>query len=172
MPQAAPPSSLSLRRRVLLGAVLLCLVGGHFYCLLTGVRDRWPFSRYAMYTKSRDSEQAQQYVLVGVTADSGREVAIYLEWDYLRPLYRSNLHGTFNRMTRQPDSQPLLMRAAQDCLWRYERRREAGLHSGPPLGAMRIYHYTWRYAQADPITRAPTSRRLVAEAGPEKEEPK
>jgi hypothetical protein len=47
---------------------------------------------------------------------------------------------------------------------RYEQRRIDGLHDGPALAATRVYLYTWRYAQVDPLSREPTERKLLAEA--------
>lgn len=158
------PASLSATRRRFLLAVLAVIVGGHLYCLISGDRDRWPFSRYAMYSSPRSPVEASLYVLVGVEAADVREVELSETWEYLRPLYRGNLHGTFRRLAREPEAKPQLQAAALDCLLRYERYRVEGRHAGPPLAAMRVYQYRWRYADVDRVMRRPTTRELLAEA--------
>lgn len=157
-------SDVSVRRRAFLAVVLAGIVGGHLVCLLSPKEELWPFSRYAMYSQARDSRQAEQYVLVGVEAeDPSREIDLFLNWDYLRPHYRGTLHRSFGRLAAEPDRGPLVI-AAADCLRRYEQRRLDGHHSGPALSATRVYLYTWRYADVDPISRRPTDRQLLAEA--------
>lgn len=158
------PSDLSVRRRAVLWLVLTLIVGGHLFCLLSNREELWPFSRYAMYSQPRDPVKAEQYVLVGIERDDpSREIELFKNWEYLRPHYRGTLHGTFQRLARANDFD-LLKTAAADCLRRYEQRREERLHDGPALAGIRVYLYTWRYANVDPTTRQPTDRQLVAEA--------
>jgi hypothetical protein len=156
--------TLSLSRRVFLGVVLAGIVCGHLYCLLSNAEERWPFSRYAMYSQVRDPVQAAHYVLVGVRADdSSGEVEVFRNWEYMRPLYRGSVHWTVQQLLKVPESGSLLEAVAVDCLRRYEDRRRKGLHDGPELAAMRIYHYRWRYAELDLGDRRPTARELLAE---------
>jgi hypothetical protein len=149
------------RRRLLL-ILLAFLIVGHLCTLAIDEVELWPFSNYSLYTESRNPDQAEQYVLVGVVAGAAPiELVLFERSEYIRPHYRATHHGTFGRYANAP---ALLERAAADCLRLYEARRLRGLHTGPPLAAARVYLYTWRYAVVDPITRAPTERRLLAEA--------
>jgi hypothetical protein len=162
--QSALNSDLPAGRRAFLGAVLAAVVGGHLWCLLSSTEERWPFSRYAMYSEARDPVQAELYVLVGVdAADPSLEIELSENWQYLRPHYRGTLHRTFKTLALGSDRERLEA-AAGDCLRRYELRRTDGLHDGPALRAARVYRYTWRYADVDPATRRPTHRELLVEA--------
>jgi hypothetical protein len=144
--------------------VLVGIVGGHLICLVSDPEERWPFSRYAMYSEARHPDQAELYVLVGVdAADPSREIDLCNAWQYIRPHYRGTLHRSFKTFARDPDSARLVA-AAADCMRRYEQRRVDGLHDGPALSAARVYLYTWRYASVDPISRQPTDRKFLAEA--------
>jgi len=126
-------------------------------------KDIWPFSTYAMYTRLRAPDHAQQHVLVGLTTDQpAREIEIFLEWEYLRPLYRGSLKNSLRRFSASPDPDQLKA-AAIDCLRRYEERRTTGLHDGPPLSAIRVYRYVWHYDRVDPILRRATERILLGE---------
>ena len=155
---------MSVPRRACLWTMLAVIVLGHLYCLTVGPTDLWPFSRYAMYSKRRVGDHAEQYVIVGVTAERPpREVEMFLEWEYIRPLYRGSLHRSLARFARSAHDQRLIA-AAEDCLRRYEARRKAGKHSGPALAAIRVYRYLWQYDQVDPHDRRPTDRELLAES--------
>jgi hypothetical protein len=154
-------------RRGFLGLILASIVAAHAYCLVLHIEDDlWPFSDYALYENRRDPLRTDQYVLIGVEAgDAAREVDVYLEWQYLRPLYRGVLNDAFEEFVEdQARASTLLRSAAEDSLRRYEDRRRRGLHDGPPLAAMRVYHVVWQFEEADPVTRQPTSRTLLAEA--------
>jgi hypothetical protein len=158
-------SDLSVLRRAFLATVLAAIVLGHAYCLLSRTQERWPFSRYAMYSAEFDPRQAKQYVLVGVEAsDPSREIELFRDWEYLRPHYRGSLHWSFKRLAKEREPRPQLTAAAAGCLLLYEQRRVQRLHGGPALAATRVYLYRWRYADADPGDRRPTDRQLLAEA--------
>lgn len=149
-------------RRSFLLAALVGLVGGHAATFVVSGEKLWPFSDYSLYTEARDAAVAEQFLLVGVTAGPDSiELDLFRHPDLILPHYRATHHGTFRRLAGAPDS---LVLAAEDCLRLYEARRVAHRHNGPPLIAVRVYRYEWRYVDVDATTRAPTSRTLLAQA--------
>jgi hypothetical protein len=104
--------------------------------------EHWPFSPYGMYSEIPRATRLTGRRLFGVTADAAaREVP--LDGEYIRPFDRSRLWFSWNRFDQNPDRARLLTESMGDCLRRYEARRAAGRHSGPPLSAVRLYQLTW-----------------------------
>ncbi len=148
-------------RRALVYALLAVIVGGHVYDIVSG-EEHWPFSPNPMYAHARGDFALDAGWLVGVRADTLDEIPL---WDerYLAPFDRARLDEAVRAIAAEPGGDARVVTALADCLVRYERRRRAGAHDGPPLAGLRLYAGHW---QLDPAARnaaAPDTRRPVAE---------
>ena len=148
-------------RRAAVHALLAVIVGGHVYDVVAG-GEHWPFSANPMYAHAQRAFVLDAAWLVGVRADTREEFPL---WDRrsLAPFDRARLDDAWRAIVAEPDGRARVATALADCLRRYERRRRAGPHDGPPLLGLRLYEGHW---QLDPAARnvaAPDSRRLVAE---------
>lgn len=151
------------RTRLLFAHVLILgLIGGSFYDILTR-QEHWPFSNYPMFSTVHQQHVLRWPRLFGVTAD-GREIAL-VRHDYLAPLDQSRLPLGLRRIEQMDDSDGRLRQALADILRRYEIRREAGEHEGPPLRGLRLYTVTWDLEPYAANLDHPRSRELVAEVG-------
>lgn len=164
------PPRFPFHRRLVAYAAIVAVVGGHLYDLAMDW-EHWPFSPYPMYSH-RMGNELTVYRLMGVVAGgSGGGAAGEAEAEiplitrrYLWPLDSMSTAGALRRMHREPDREALLGEAMGDCLARYEARRAAGKHDGPPLSAIRLYRMTW---EMDPWARnrdRPDRRELIYEA--------
>jgi hypothetical protein len=141
------------RRRLLANGILLAILLGQAVAIVAD-RELWPFSPYPMFSTVLGPTVAR-FWLSGVRAD-GTEIALRARSAF-HPFRLAQLEGALERM-----DPPELAAATRDLLARYEARREAGRHDGPPLAALRIYRVVWQTdaaAGADPI-----ARELLSEA--------
>lgn len=149
-------------RRVLVGLGLLGLVGLHLYELARD-SEHWPFCSYPMYSRLEEEPTVESQRLVGLHAETGAEIWLHGR-KYTDPFDQSRLAEAFGLIGSAGDSRERWDRALGDLLQRYEQRRLAGLHDGPKLRGMRVYH-TRHALHPQAKNRAhPEFRQLRAEA--------
>ena len=160
VPQNTPSVvSFGPRRKLVAYLAIGVVVGGQVYDLVFD-REHWPFSPYPMYSYVM-GERVSVYRLMGVEDDGG-EFPL-LNSRYLRPLNWLGMAGALSRLDRKPDRERLLGEALGDCLARYERRRVAGEHDGPPLRAIRLYRLSWTMNPSASNRDRPDRRELLFE---------
>jgi hypothetical protein len=149
--------------RLILAHVLMAgVIGGSLYDIATR-QEHWPFSNYPMFSTIHREAVLTWPRLFGVTAD-GREIAL-LAYEYLKPLDQSRLPLGLRRLSQLPGADARLRAALADVLSRYEQRREAHAHEGPPLKAIRFYSVDWPLEPFAANLATPSSRTLIAEVG-------
>ncbi len=147
------------QRRWLVHGLMAIVVGGHLYDIATG-REHWPFSPYPMYSHVPGWTTENGRVM-GIAAPDGTELVLR-DPRLLDPFDQSRLLQGLDTLLRAGERERVGA-ALRDCLARYERRRRAGEHDGPPLRALRYYRTRW---QIDPEARnvdRPDGRDLVVE---------
>ena len=146
------------------------VVGGGIYAIAIDApyaQEPWPFSAYPMYSELRRGRSLERHRLFGVTRDEPPREIPLVDPSYLYPLEHSRFYFTLGRLERRRDGGRALETAMSDTLDRYEARRRAGLHDGPPLRGVRLYALRW---VLDPFARnrdAPELRRLLVEVAPQ-----
>jgi hypothetical protein len=133
---------------------------GSLYDIATQ-QEHWPFSDYPMFSNVHRESVLEWPRLYGVRTD-GSELAL-LDHQYLAPLDQSRLPLGLRRIYREEGSGPRLQDAIADCLRRYERRRVAGKHDGPPLRALRLYLVSWNLEPYAANLDRPNSRQLIGQ---------
>jgi hypothetical protein len=150
------------RKRHMFAHVLIAgVILGSAYDIATR-QEHWPFSDYAMFSAIHRATVLEWPRLFGVTAD-GSEFAL-VSHEYLWPLDQSRLPIGLRHLYATERNPQRVHAALEDCLERYERRRIAGEHDGPPLRHIRLYVVAW---DIEPYARnldRPKSRRLIGEA--------
>lgn len=160
------------RPRLLLVYLLLAATAGGQLWDLLAFTEHWPFSRYAMFSRAEigGGRSRTRLVVYGVRADGGELPLVAPA--YLAPfdahrldLTLANLSGVQPEGKRDilPARPERLRPALADLLRRYEARRQAGRHGGPPLVGLRLY------AVSEPRSAAgggpAVERRRLAEVG-------
>jgi hypothetical protein len=149
------------RRLRVVELALAVLIGGSLVDIVVDVDvEHWPFSPYPMYATVARPGPLTVTRLMGVVEGTGREIPLTSDAD-IRPFDRSRLAAALRRLAVRGDS-ARLNRALLDCLTRYERRRGAGDHHGPPLAAVRLYELTWTLDPRAANVDTPTGKRLIA----------
>lgn len=139
--------------------IIAIVLLGSFAAIGFGI-ELWPFSHYPMFAGVQ-TERETRFRLYGVTDErQPREVPLLNE--YLYPFAEVTLVFSFNRFSRT-GNEASMQRAARDCLRRYERRRLAGLHDGPPLKSVRLYEAIWRFEKWTGDRDTPLEKRLILE---------
>jgi hypothetical protein len=149
-------------RRRLVGWMLTVVVGVSFAHAVAG-QEHWPFCAYKMFAGVRTDRDVATQRLFGVVEGDGREVPL-LDNRWIAPFDQSRLERGIWRVG-QKESPERTRGALANVLARYEARRAAGLHDGPPLTGIRLYKLRW---PLDPEARnvdAPATRELLAEVG-------
>lgn len=143
-------------------ALLAVTVVGHLYDIATH-QEHWPFSAYPMYDHAQLSWTLVTPQIVGVRSDvSDGEWPLRRSAD-LAPFDQSRLIQALQTLQQAPDGRARLTTALVDCLARYERRRVAGKHDGPPLRALRYYQTTWELEHEPRDVDRPERRDLLLE---------
>lgn len=139
------PGGLRGPRLWLVHVLIGVLAGGSLGAIVVDT-ECWPFSPYAMYSDLRRERSLTWLRLFGVLeGGEAREIPL-LASAYLLPFDKARLPMALARMHPHPNN-PAVRAAVRDCLLRYEARRRAGHHQGPPLRGVRLYRLTW---QLDP----------------------
>lgn len=123
--------------------LIAALVGGHLFDILSG-REHWPFSNYPMYSNARRSHSLSALLPYGVTEEEPPREIAFLVPEYIDPFGRGRLRAALGRLHSSADREYRLSKALDDLLGRYDARRLAGLHDGPPLRGIRLYRAVWR----------------------------
>jgi len=147
-------------RLVFAHLLIVGVIGGSLHDIATR-EEHWPFSNYPMFSTVHREAVLAWPRLFGVTPD-GQEIAL-LQYEYLRPLDQSRLPLGLRRLYQSPDNESRVRAALADVLCRYEQRREAGAHEGPPLRAIRLYSVEWPLEPFAANIDTPSSRTLIAE---------
>lgn len=130
-------------RLLVIHAVLAVIVVGHLYDIARQ-QEHWPFSNYPMWARLSKDWHVKAVVPVGLTDDSPpREVRLMKDEAYFAPMPLQYQRLTFQGVARSPKRAGARDKVLGDYLGHYERRREAGLHGGPPLAGLRLYEHTW-----------------------------
>jgi hypothetical protein len=127
-------------------------------------REDWPFSNYPMYSDSAVDLHFATELVYGVV-DDGSDTEIPLLGDaYLAPFDNSRLIMAFKIMATERRERSIPVRALADVLRRYESRRRAHLHDGPPLKTVRLYRVEWELDPWKETSDVPDRRTLILES--------
>jgi len=152
---------MTFRRQVLVHLVILGIVGGSLYDIVTS-QEHWPFSDYPMFASIHQKHALDNwYRVFGVTPE-GREVPIR-RYDELWPLDQSRLPLGIRRIAQTPGSEARVKSALEDILRRYEARRAARQHEGPEIHGIRLYSLSWDLEPYAANIDRPRARTLIAE---------
>lgn len=148
---------MSRRRRWLVHALVMVVLGGNLVSLATNIQV-WPYSPYPMFADARfeDLRTFRSLVLVGESTD-GREFWFENE-GYLGPLSPQIISWVFAFAGGDEGVQRRLRDAYELC----ERRRLLGLTNAPPLERVVLYRFTWKLQPDLSNVRSPARARLAA----------
>lgn len=152
---------MTLKRLVLAHALILAVIVGSAYDIVTR-QEHWPFSDYPMFAAIHRTSVLQWPRLFGVSIE-GAEVPL-VDHAYLWPLDQSRLPIGLRQIHRAEGNSSRIYAALEDCLERYERRRQNGEHDGPALRGIRLYMVSWDIEPYARNLNAPNSKELIAEA--------
>jgi hypothetical protein len=96
--------------------------------------------------------------IVGVTRD-GAEVPVPAG-PCFAPFDDTRLARALEAIGAAPDAPRRFAEALRWCLGRYDERRRAGAHAGPPLAALRVYETIWTIESRAANRDRPDARRL------------
>ena len=105
--------------------------------------------------------------MFGITAAAECPEMELHDVQYLQPFDEPRLLMALQRQMDDPDR---LRDALRDVLARYRQLRRKGLHDGPPLLGLRLYHCEWRLDARAGNANQPDRKELVAEVGCPREE--
>jgi hypothetical protein len=128
--------------------------------------EYWPYSQYPMYAEEAEVGPSDAIVLMGQTAGEPSEETMIMHEKYIRPFDWTRLAMYFRRLDEQPDAPTRRQAALNDIARRYEHDRQAGMHRGPQLTAVKVYRYEWDMTSPDnpPDYDHPSSRHLLGAA--------
>ena len=131
---------MSLGRRLLVYGLFAIVLGGNLVSFLIN-RQYWPYSPYPMFADVEDPHMFETLVLVGEPVDGGE---IWFEGqDFLTyPLTPMVINSGFGGGRARPGMDGLDDRL-RDTFQFYERRRQQGLSSAPPLKRLHLYRFSW-----------------------------
>ena len=130
---------MSLGRRWVVYGLFAFVLGGNLVSFIIN-RQIWPYSPYPMFANARDLT-FETLVLVGEPVDGGEfwfESQGYLS-AAISPMVINN---GFDAVRARPGISGLDERL-RDTYEFYERRRQQGLSSGPPLRRLHLYRFSW-----------------------------
>jgi hypothetical protein len=161
---ALAATGMSLTRVVLASLLTLGIVAGSTYDILRD-REHWPFSQYPMFANVDRSRGHRTLRLYGVVRRTGEEVPL-TDFAYLDPFDQCRVSTALARINADRAREERLRAALADVYARYERRRAAGRHHGPPLASLRLYKLRWVLDPAARNALHPDTRELVYEHRP------
>ncbi len=148
-------------RLVQIHALLLLLVGASLYDTVTG-KEHWPISPYAMYSGVVNSRSLTLIRAFGVTVDVPEQEIPLLSSEFIHPFDPSRFNLAL-RLFEDRGDPAVIREALEDCLERYDARRVAGLHDGPPFRAIRLYRLYWKLDARAANADRPHNRKLIGE---------
>ena len=160
--ETAQARTMSTPRMMFVHALLFVLVGGSLYDIKTG-REHWPFSPYPMFSIVDDQPSVRCLRVVGVTAGAAPRELLLIENELIHPFDQCRLTSAFSRAYSDPQRRSVIREQLRDCLERYEVRRRAGEHHGPPLRAVRLYEMRWTLDADAANVDTPDTRSMVEE---------
>ena len=138
----ADVAGMSATRLMVACAAISTVVGGSIHDIATD-REHWPFSPYPMFSTVEREPRLERLRVVGVTREGlPREIPL-LDRPLIEPFDQCRLSTAFARTYNNPARRHLTEEMLRDLLERYERRRDAGEHQGPPLSSVRLYRMQW-----------------------------
>lgn len=146
----------------LVNGVVAALVLGHLMEIVRQT-EHWPFSNYPMWARVSTEWHETQIVPVGVDADDPAEEVKLTDPAYFAPMPVYYQRLNFRRIAKKPKERDAVLRGYLD---RYERRRAAGAHRGPPLAGIRLYELYWTMDRSARNVTTPERRTLVYEYPP------
>ena len=122
--------------------------------------EHWPFSNYPMWARVSHEWHQRQVVPMGVLADERDGEISLTDPAYFAPmpLYYQRLN-----FAKAAGRARVRDKVLGDYLAAYERRRSAGLHSGPRLGGIRLYEHYWMMDRHASNATEPERRTLLYE---------
>jgi hypothetical protein len=161
---SSPIIPLATPRILMIDILMGVILAGSLFNIIMDT-EHWPFSNYPMYSVEAKSRSLTTFRLYGVTEKQSLREFPLIQFQYTQPFDNSRLSTAFASIYfyQYPGRARDLHDAVQNCFQRYEARRQAGRHNGPPLQAMRLYQVDW---VLDPWARnvdRPDSKQLVVE---------
>ncbi len=158
---ALAATGMSPARFAMVSLLTLAILAGSAFDVIRN-REHWPFSPYPMFSKVDDSRGYRTLRLYGVARDGG-ELPL-TDFAYLEPFDRCRLVSALETLR----AEQRLPAALADVYARYERRRTAGRHGGPPLSAVRLYQLRWALDADARNAQHPDVRELLYEHRPDR----
>lgn len=137
-------AEMSARRRQVVNGVIAIVVLPSLFCIATD-REYWPYSPYPMYS-GLPGNTRDEVAVFAVPARPGGDEFELREEEQILPFDRQRLWQASRRILRFAEREgdtERLDAALTDLHTRYERRRRAGEHDGPPIRSVRIYRQFW-----------------------------
>ena len=153
---------MSSGRLVFVHLVLAVLVGMSAYDIKTG-QEHWPFSPYPMFAEVDERPTLTALRLFGLTDEVPPRQIPLREDVLIAPFDQCRLTTAFSQAYSDPERRDRLTELLDDSLRRYESRRLAALHQGPPLHAIRLYSMEWSLDPDANNVDAPEVQRLIAQ---------
>lgn len=157
---------MSLGRRLVIYGLFAIVLGGNLVSFLIN-RQYWPYSPYPMFADVEDPHMFETLVLVGEPVDGGE---IWFEGqDFLTyPLTPMVINSGFGGGRARPGMDGLDGRL-RDTFEFYDRRRQQGFSSAPPLKRLHLYRFSW--ALRPDLTNVRTPRRTLIATYPSDNRP-
>ena len=149
-------------RTWLVNGAVAALVLGHLMEIVRQT-EHWPFSNYPMWARVSKEWHETQVVPMGVADDDPTEEVPLTNPGYFAPMPVYYQRLNFRSVAKKPKVRDQLLR---DYLDRYERRRAAGEHAGPPLRGIRLYELYWTMDRGAANVATPERRTLLYEYPP------
>jgi hypothetical protein len=131
---------MSFRRRWAVYGLVAIVIGGNLASFLFD-EQVWPYSQYPMFADAEDPHSFETLALVGEPVDGGEfwfESQGYLT-NQLSPMV---INSAFGGRRARPGMNGLDGRL-RDTYEFYERRRQGGFSTGPPLRRLHLYRFSW-----------------------------
>ena len=148
-------------RKKLVHSIMVAIVGLSTYAIARPV-ELWPFSPYPMYAGIRTGRSVRTVRVNGVLADGSGETSIS-DIKFLHPWDIGRLRDALVILKREKQGDRVA-HVLRNTLDRYERRRQAGQHSGPKLKGVRLYDVRWKMDPEATNRSTPDTVELIAEA--------